>query len=84
MTFMTDVLISPAIQLQTESQNQLEKQRRELEHTHRQAMQMLQSRLTETESSNKELTERRFKSEATLREVRTRLSAVEEVSAILS
>uniref|UniRef100_A0A8C4QZF2 Spindle assembly abnormal protein 6 homolog n=2 Tax=Eptatretus burgeri TaxID=7764 RepID=A0A8C4QZF2_EPTBU len=68
------------LQLQTESQNQLEKQRRELEHTHRQAMQMLQSRLTETESSNKELTERRFKSEATLREVRTRLSAVEEES----
>uniref|UniRef100_UPI00358ED828 spindle assembly abnormal protein 6 homolog n=1 Tax=Myxine glutinosa TaxID=7769 RepID=UPI00358ED828 len=68
------------LQLQTESQNQLEKQRRELENTHRQTMQMLQCRLTETESSNKDLTERRFKAEASLREVRTRLSALEEES----
>jgi len=43
-------------------------------------MQQLQNRLSELETANKDLTERKYKGDSTIRELKAKLSGVEEVS----
>ena len=70
----------PVPQLQGRLQQQSEQLRQELESAHRRSSQQLQGRLTELESSCKELTERKYKNEATIRDLKVKLVAAEEVS----
>ncbi|XP_066548366.1 spindle assembly abnormal protein 6 homolog isoform X2 [Amia ocellicauda] len=69
-----------ALEAQTKYQQQSEQQRRELESLHQKSVQQLQSRQTELEASNKELTERRYKSESIIRDLKTKLVGLEEES----
>lgn len=67
-----------SLQTQTQYQQQLEQQRRELENLHQESTQQLQSRLNETELINKELSEKKYKAESNLRELKTKISGVED------
>lgn len=61
-------------------QQQHEQQKKELEVLHQRNTQQLQSRLAELEAANKDLTERRYKGDSTIRELKAKLSGAEEVS----
>ncbi|KAM4871547.1 spindle assembly abnormal protein 6 homolog [Thomomys bottae] len=67
-----------ALQAQVQYQQQHEQQKKDLENLHQQNVHQLQSRLSELEAANKELTERKYKGDATVRELKAKLSAVEE------
>lgn len=60
-------------------QQQHEQQKKELEILHQRNTQQLQSRLSELEVANKDLTERRYKGDSTIRELKAKLAGVEEV-----
>lgn len=68
------------VQLQSRLQQQSEQLRQELENAHRKSSQQLQSRLTDAESSCKELTERKYKNESFIRDLKIKLVGAEEVS----
>lgn len=53
--------------------------RQELECSHKKSSQQLQSKVTELETSYRELTERRYKNESTIRDLKIKLSGLEEV-----
>uniref|UniRef100_A0A8D0HME9 Spindle assembly abnormal protein 6 homolog n=1 Tax=Sphenodon punctatus TaxID=8508 RepID=A0A8D0HME9_SPHPU len=63
---------------QTQYHQQHEQQKRELESLHQRTVQQLQSRLTELEIANKDLTERRYKGDSTIRELKAKLSGIED------
>ncbi|KAG8436623.1 hypothetical protein GDO86_007649 [Hymenochirus boettgeri] len=57
---------------------QYEQQRKELEISHQRSIQHIQSRLSELELSNKEVLEKRYKAESTVRELRAKYQGLEE------
>ncbi|KAL2089292.1 hypothetical protein ACEWY4_013980 [Coilia grayii] len=67
-----------ALEVQARLQQQKEQLRAELEGAHQRSMEVLQARLSELEASNRELTDRKYRSEATLRELKAKLTGVEE------
>uniref|UniRef100_H2ST93 Spindle assembly abnormal protein 6 homolog n=1 Tax=Takifugu rubripes TaxID=31033 RepID=H2ST93_TAKRU len=67
-----------ASELQSRLQQQNEQLRHELENAHRKSSQQLQSRLTEAESSCRELTERKYKNESVIRDLKIKLVGAEE------
>lgn len=67
-------------QLQNRLQQQTEQLRQELESAHRKSSQQLQSRLTELEASCRELTERKYKNESVIRDLKVKLVGAEEAS----
>ncbi|KAJ7993273.1 hypothetical protein DPEC_G00270730 [Dallia pectoralis] len=69
-----------ALETQTRLQQQNEQLRRELEGAHTKSTQSLQSRLADLETSNRDLTEKRYKSESTIRDLKTKLVGLEEES----
>lgn len=66
-------------QAQTQYQQQHEQQKKELENLHQKSIQQLQNRLSELEVINKDLTERRYKGDSTVRELKAKLSGLEDV-----
>uniref|UniRef100_A0A4W4FKX2 Spindle assembly abnormal protein 6 N-terminal domain-containing protein n=1 Tax=Electrophorus electricus TaxID=8005 RepID=A0A4W4FKX2_ELEEL len=69
-----------ALEVQTRLQQQNEQLRRELETAHQRSTQQLQARLSELEASNRELTEKKYKSDSTIRDLRAKLLGLEEES----
>lgn len=67
-----------ALQAQVKFQKQHEQQKKDLETLHQQNIQQLQNRLSELEAANKDLTERKYKGDSTIRELKAKLSGVEE------
>uniref|UniRef100_G1N5A5 SAS-6 coiled-coil domain-containing protein n=1 Tax=Meleagris gallopavo TaxID=9103 RepID=G1N5A5_MELGA len=67
-----------ALQAQTQYQQQHEQQKKELESLHQRSIQQLQNRLSELEVINKDLTERRYKGDSAVRELKAKLSGVED------
>ncbi|NWR91124.1 SAS6 protein, partial [Furnarius figulus] len=67
-----------ALQAQTQYQQQYEQQKKELENLHQKSVQQLQNRLSELEVINKDLTERRYKGDSTVRELKAKLSGIED------
>uniref|UniRef100_A0A9L0RK59 Spindle assembly abnormal protein 6 homolog n=1 Tax=Equus caballus TaxID=9796 RepID=A0A9L0RK59_HORSE len=67
-----------ALQAQVQYQQQHEQQKKDLEMLHQRNIQQLQSRLSELEAANKDLTERKYKGDSTIRELKAKLSGVEE------
>ncbi|XP_053104849.1 spindle assembly abnormal protein 6 homolog [Hemicordylus capensis] len=67
-----------ALQVQAQYQQQNEQQKKDLEHLHHKTVQQLQNRLKELEIANKDLTERRYKGDSTVRELKAKLSGIED------
>uniref|UniRef100_A0A8V5GCA9 Spindle assembly abnormal protein 6 homolog n=1 Tax=Melopsittacus undulatus TaxID=13146 RepID=A0A8V5GCA9_MELUD len=67
-----------ALQAQAQYQQQHEQQKKELENVHQKSIQQLQNRLSELEVINKDLTERRYKGDSTVRELKAKLSGLED------
>ncbi|XP_063110887.1 spindle assembly abnormal protein 6 homolog isoform X2 [Cavia porcellus] len=67
-----------ALQAQVQYQQQHEQQKKELEILHQQNIHQLQNRVSELEAANKDLTERKYKGDCTTRELKAKLSGVEE------
>nr|XP_033477058.1 spindle assembly abnormal protein 6 homolog isoform X1 [Epinephelus lanceolatus] len=67
-----------AVELQGRLQQQTEQLRHELESAHKKSSQQLQSRLTELEASSRELTERKYKNESVIRDLKIKLVGAEE------
>ncbi|XP_028918495.1 spindle assembly abnormal protein 6 homolog isoform X1 [Ornithorhynchus anatinus] len=67
-----------ALQAQAQYQQMLEQQKKELESLHQRNVLQLQSRLSELEVANKDLTERRYKGDSTVRELKSKLSGLED------
>lgn len=67
-----------ALQAQVHSQQQHEQQKKDLETLHQRNIQQLQNRLSELDTANKDLTERKYKGDSTIRELKAKLSGVEE------
>ncbi|GAB0192930.1 spindle assembly abnormal protein 6 [Grus japonensis] len=67
-----------ALQAQAQYQQQQEQQKKELENLHQKSIQQLQNRLSELEVINKDLTERRYKGDSTVRELKAKLSGIED------
>ncbi|XP_067846698.1 spindle assembly abnormal protein 6 homolog [Heptranchias perlo] len=65
-------------QAQTQWQQQFEQQRKELETGNRRSLQQLQTSLAELETVNKDLTERRYKAECVIQEIKAKLSGLED------
>ncbi|XP_040276235.1 spindle assembly abnormal protein 6 homolog [Bufo bufo] len=66
------------LQIQTQYQHQYEQQKKELESSSNRTIQHLESRVSELEALNKDLTERKYKSESCIREIKGKLAVVEE------
>ncbi|XP_073489066.1 spindle assembly abnormal protein 6 homolog isoform X1 [Aquarana catesbeiana] len=66
------------LQLQTQYQLQHEQQKKELESSYNRTIQHLEGRVCELEAVNKDLTEKKYKSESCIRELKGKLSAMEE------
>ncbi|KAG8511573.1 Spindle assembly abnormal protein 6, partial [Galemys pyrenaicus] len=67
-----------ALQAQVQYQQQHEQQKKDLETVHQRNIQQLQNRLSELETANKDLTERKYKGDSTIRELKAKLSGIEE------
>ncbi|NXY48827.1 SAS6 protein, partial [Ceuthmochares aereus] len=67
-----------ALQAQAQYQQQHEQQKKELENLHQKSIQQLQNRLSELEVINKDLTERRYKGDSAVRELKAKLSGIED------
>ncbi|XP_061489803.1 spindle assembly abnormal protein 6 homolog isoform X2 [Rhineura floridana] len=67
-----------ALQAQAQYQQQYEQQKRDLENLHQKTVQQLQNRLKELEIANKDLMERRYKGDSTVRELKAKLSGIED------
>ncbi|KAG9486865.1 hypothetical protein GDO78_006975 [Eleutherodactylus coqui] len=66
------------LQMQTQYKHQYEQQKREMESSSNRTIQHLESRVSEAETLNKDLTERKYKSESCIRELKGKLTAMEE------
>lgn len=71
------------VELQSRFQQQTEHLRLELESAHKKSNQQLYGRLTELEASCKELTERRYKNESIIRDLKIKLVGAEEECQLL-
>ncbi|XP_074493028.1 spindle assembly abnormal protein 6 homolog [Sebastes fasciatus] len=67
-----------AVESQSRLQQQTEQLRQELESAHKKSSQQLHSRLTELEASCRELTERKYKNESVIRDLKIKLAGAEE------
>ncbi|KAK1896471.1 Spindle assembly abnormal protein 6 like [Dissostichus eleginoides] len=67
-----------AAELQSRLQQQTEQIRQELESSHKTSSQQLHSKLTELEASCRELTERKYKNESVIRDLKVKLVGAEE------
>ncbi|XP_075997719.1 spindle assembly abnormal protein 6 homolog [Genypterus blacodes] len=67
-----------ALELQSRLQQQTEQLRKELESSHQKSSQQLHSRLSELEASSGELTEKKYKNESAIRDLKIKLSGSEE------
>nr|XP_044994775.1 spindle assembly abnormal protein 6 homolog isoform X2 [Jaculus jaculus] len=67
-----------ALQAQAQYQQQHEQQKKDLEALHQRNIHQLQNRLSELEAANKDLTERKYKGDSTVRELKAKLSGAEE------
>ncbi|VTJ74034.1 Hypothetical predicted protein [Marmota monax] len=67
-----------ALQVQVQYQQQHEQQKKDLEILHQRNIHQLQNRLSELEALNKDLTERKYKGDSNIRELKAKLSGVEE------
>ncbi|XP_054835863.1 spindle assembly abnormal protein 6 homolog isoform X2 [Eublepharis macularius] len=67
-----------SLQMQAQYQQQYEQQKKELESLHQKTIQQLQNKLKELEITNKDLTERRYKGDSAIRELKAKLSAIED------
>ncbi|KAM6168290.1 spindle assembly abnormal protein 6 homolog [Erethizon dorsatum] len=67
-----------ALQAQVQYQQQHEQQKKDLEILHQRNIHQLQNRVSELEAVNKDLTERKYKGDSTTRELKAKLSGVEE------
>ncbi|XP_072367487.1 spindle assembly abnormal protein 6 homolog isoform X3 [Scyliorhinus torazame] len=65
-------------QAQTQWQQQSEQQKEELETGHRRSLQQLQTNLAKLDTVNKELTERRYKTECAIQEIKAKLLSLED------
>lgn len=66
--------------MQGRLQQQSEQLHQELQSAHRRSSQQLQSRLTELETTCKELTDKKYKNESAIRDLKMKLVGAEEVS----
>ncbi|CAL1531080.1 unnamed protein product [Lymnaea stagnalis] len=66
------------VQFQSSLQVRFDRERRELEQTHMKLVKQLETRLEENETLNKDLTDKKYKSEATIRDYKSRLATLEE------
>ncbi|XP_076879934.1 spindle assembly abnormal protein 6 homolog [Brachyhypopomus gauderio] len=69
-----------ALEIQTRLQQQNEQLRRDLETGHQRNTQQLHARLSELETSNRDLTEKKYKSDSTIRDLKAKLLGLEEES----
>ncbi|XP_066503824.1 spindle assembly abnormal protein 6 homolog [Hoplias malabaricus] len=69
-----------ALEIQTRLQMQNDELRRELEATHQRSTQQLQIRLSELETSNRELTEKKYKTDSIIRDLKAKVQGLEEES----
>uniref|UniRef100_A0A8B9HN11 Spindle assembly abnormal protein 6 homolog n=1 Tax=Astyanax mexicanus TaxID=7994 RepID=A0A8B9HN11_ASTMX len=69
-----------ALEIQTRLQQQNDQLRRELESAHQRSTQQLQTRLSELEASNRDLTEKKYKSDSTIRDLKAKVLGLEEES----
>ncbi|XP_069785193.1 spindle assembly abnormal protein 6 homolog isoform X2 [Narcine bancroftii] len=67
-----------ALQAQTLYQQQWEQQKKETEFAHCQTIQHLEKRIAEVEAINKDLTEKKYKSESAMREMKAKICIMEE------
>ncbi|GLD67683.1 spindle assembly abnormal protein 6 homolog isoform X2 [Lates japonicus] len=67
-----------AVEVQSRLQQQTEQLRVDLESAHKKSNQQLHSRLTELEASCRELTERKYKNESVIRDLKIKLVGAEE------
>nr|XP_020644306.1 spindle assembly abnormal protein 6 homolog isoform X3 [Pogona vitticeps] len=67
-----------ALQTQAQYQQQYEQQKKDLESLHQKTVQQLQNRLKDLEIANKDLLERRYKGDSTVRELKSKLSGIED------
>ncbi|XP_053323634.1 spindle assembly abnormal protein 6 homolog isoform X1 [Spea bombifrons] len=67
-----------ALQIQTQYQLQYEQQKKELETSSSRTIQHLEARVSELEAINKDLTERKYKSESCIRELKGKVAGMEE------
>ncbi len=74
------VCLSGVFQLQSRLQQQTEQLRQELESEHKKSSQQLHSKMVELEVSCRELTERKYKNESVIRDLKIKLVGAEEVS----
>uniref|UniRef100_A0A3P8SB95 Spindle assembly abnormal protein 6 homolog n=1 Tax=Amphiprion percula TaxID=161767 RepID=A0A3P8SB95_AMPPE len=68
-----------AVELQNKLQQHTEQLRQELESAHTKVSQQLQSRLTELEASCRELTEKKYKNESAIRDLKIKLRLKQQV-----
>ncbi|XP_051233777.1 spindle assembly abnormal protein 6 homolog isoform X1 [Dicentrarchus labrax] len=67
-----------AVELQSRLQQQTEQLRQELDSAHKKSSQQLHSKLTELEASCRELTEKKYKNESAIRDLKIKLVGAEE------
>ncbi|KAI7791190.1 putative spindle assembly abnormal protein 6-like protein [Triplophysa rosa] len=67
-----------ALETQTRLQQQNEQLRQELESAHHKSTQEFQSRVLELETSNRDLIEKKYKSDSTIRDLKAKLASLEE------
>ncbi|XP_064604858.1 spindle assembly abnormal protein 6 homolog isoform X2 [Liolophura sinensis] len=66
------------LETQRSYQSRHERERKELEQAHMKIVKQLEGRLYELEGSSKDLTDRKYKSEANIRELKSKLGSLEE------
>lgn len=67
-------------QTQGRLQQQNEQLRQELESSHHRSTQQLQTKVSELETANRELIDKKYKSDSTIRDLKAKLTSLEEVS----
>ncbi|XP_051551431.1 spindle assembly abnormal protein 6 homolog [Myxocyprinus asiaticus] len=69
-----------ALETQTRLQQQNEQLRQELESTYHRSTQQLQTKVSELETTNRELTDKKYKNDSTIRDLKAKLASLEEES----
>lgn len=67
-----------ALETETRLQQQNEQLRHELESAHHKSTQQLQSRVLELETTNRDLVDKKYKSDSTIRDLKAKLASLEE------
>ncbi|OWF56330.1 spindle assembly abnormal protein 6 homolog [Mizuhopecten yessoensis] len=66
------------LQMQSNFQQKQDRDRKDMEQAHMKIVKQMESKLYEFEGSNKDLLDRKYKSESSIREMKSKLSALEE------